>query len=52
MMEFRKMEIDERPEVSEQISLGFTAASLEIMESKLRRGGAEYTILQSTKLTA
>jgi len=52
MMEFRKLEIDERPEVSEEISLGFTAASLEIMESKLRRGGAEYTILQSTKLTA
>ncbi|MCH7604730.1 RNA 2',3'-cyclic phosphodiesterase [Patescibacteria group bacterium] len=52
MMEFRKMEIDERPEVSEDISLSFTATSLEIMESKLRSGGAEYTILQSTKLTA
>lgn len=48
--EFRKFEIDERPEVDENIDLVFTAESIEVMESELKRGGPVYTILESHNL--
>lgn len=35
-----------RPEIEKNIDLRFEAKSLDLMESKLKRGGAEYTILQ------
>ncbi|MDP3882630.1 MAG: RNA 2',3'-cyclic phosphodiesterase [Candidatus Staskawiczbacteria bacterium] len=45
--EFRKFEIDERPEINEDIDILFTVESIEVMESKLKRGGPVYTILES-----
>lgn len=48
--EFRQIEPEERPEVSEEISLVFPVNSIEVMESELKRGGSEYTILESYPL--
>ena len=48
--EFRQIEPEERPEVNEDISLSFDVNSIEVMESQLKRGGAEYTILESCPL--
>lgn len=48
--EFRKIEPEERPEVSEDIDLVFSAESIEVMESELKRGGPKYTILESCEL--
>jgi 2'-5' RNA ligase len=48
--EFRKIEPEERPGVSEEISLSFPVESIEVMESQLKRGGSEYTILESAPL--
>lgn len=48
--EFRQIEPEERPEVNEEINLSFEVNSIEIMESELKRGGAEYTILESIPL--
>lgn len=48
--EFRRIEPEERPEVNEEISLSFEVNSIEIMESELKRGGPEYTILESALL--
>ncbi|MCX6721243.1 MAG: RNA 2',3'-cyclic phosphodiesterase [Candidatus Staskawiczbacteria bacterium] len=45
--EFRKFDLDERPEINEDIDLVFTAESIEVMESELKRGGPQYTILES-----
>jgi len=48
--EFRQIEPEERPIVDENISLSFEVSSIEVMESQLKRGGAEYTILESFEL--
>lgn len=48
--EFRQIEPEERPEVNEEIDLSFEVNSIEIMESRLKRGGPEYTILESCPL--
>lgn len=48
--EFRRIEPEERPEVNEEISLSFEVNSLEVMESQLKRGGPEYTILETVLL--
>jgi 2'-5' RNA ligase len=48
--EFRQIEPEERPEINEDINLSFEVNSIEVMESQLKRGGAEYTILESAKL--
>ncbi|MBZ9572097.1 RNA 2',3'-cyclic phosphodiesterase [Patescibacteria group bacterium] len=48
--EFRKIEPEERPEVDIDLSLSFEVFSIEVMESFLKRGGSEYTILESTQL--
>ncbi|MDP1538718.1 MAG: RNA 2',3'-cyclic phosphodiesterase [bacterium] len=45
--EFRQFEPEERPEVNEEINLNFEVNSIEVMESRLKRGGPEYTILES-----
>lgn len=50
--EFRKIEPEERPEVNEEINLDFEVNSIEAMESELKRGGSEYTILESYPLKA
>jgi 2'-5' RNA ligase len=49
--EFRQIEPEERPIVDEDISLSFEVNSIEVMESQLKRGGAEYTILESCPLS-
>jgi 2'-5' RNA ligase len=49
--EFRQIEPEERPEVNEDISFSFEVNSIEVMESQLKRGGAEYTILESVPLS-
>lgn len=46
-MEFRAFELEERPEINEDIDLFFTVESIEVMESELKRGGPQYTILES-----
>ena len=48
--EFRQIEPDERPQIDEDISFSFEVNSIEVMESELKRGGAEYTVLESAKL--
>jgi len=48
--EFRRIEPEERPEINEELNLSFPVNSIEIMESQLKRGGAEYTILESLEL--
>jgi len=48
--EFKKFDLDERPEINEDIDLMFTAESIEVMESELKRGGPVYTILESHEL--
>lgn len=48
--EFRRIEPEERPEIDEEINLSFEVSSIEIMESRLKRGGAEYTTLESVPL--
>lgn len=46
-MAFNKMEREEIPEINEDINLSFTANSVEIMESELKKGGPSYTVLES-----
>ncbi len=48
--QFRQMEEEERPEINEEIDLSFEVDSIEIMESRLKRGGPEYAILESCPL--
>ena len=36
-----------KPEISEDIDLTFTVETIEVMESELKRGGPQYTILES-----
>ena len=46
--EFRRLE--DRPEIDEPIDLTFEVNSFEIMESFLKRSGAEYEVLESISL--
>jgi 2'-5' RNA ligase len=48
--DWRKIEPEERPNINEEISLNFKVSSVEVMESRLKRGGPEYTILESAEL--
>lgn len=48
--EFKRIEPEERPRINEETNLNFKVRSIEIMESKLKRGGAEYIILESIPL--
>ncbi|KPJ73084.1 hypothetical protein AMJ48_02465 [Parcubacteria bacterium DG_74_1] len=48
--QFRQIEPEERPEINKDIDLTFEVKSIEIMESQLKRGGSEYTILESVQL--
>lgn len=49
--EFRQIEPEERPEVNEEINLSFEVNSIEVMESQLKRTGAEYTVLERALLS-
>jgi len=48
--EWRKIEPEERPELEEKLNLIFEVNSIEVMESRLKRGGPEYTVLESIPL--
>ena len=48
--EWQKIEPEERSEIDEEIGLNFSVDSIELMESVLKRGGPEYTILESYNL--
>ena len=48
--EFRNIEPEERPEVNEEIGLSFEVNAIDVMESQLKRGGPEYSILESCPL--
>jgi 2'-5' RNA ligase len=49
--EFKQIEPEERPEIDEDVNFSFEVKSIEIMESHLKRGGAEYTVLESCPLS-
>jgi len=49
--QFKQINPDERPEINEDINLRFKVESIEIMESRLKRGGPEYTVLESIPLS-
>ena len=42
--------LSEAPKIDKDISLTFPVDSVEIMQSHLSRGGADYTVLESIKL--
>lgn len=48
--QFNKIELEERPDISKDISLSFNVDSIEIMESDLKKGGAQYAVLKSIPL--
>ena len=48
--EWKRIEPEERPQVEEDINFNFEVNSIEVMESELKRGGPEYTILESSPL--
>lgn len=48
---FKKMELEERPHIEEEISLEIPVSSLQIMESKLKQTGPEYSIIEDIPLT-
>lgn len=50
MWEFRRIEPEERPNISQEISLDFEVNSLEVMESQLKKSGPDYTVLESCPL--
>lgn len=52
MWEFRQQDPETRPEVEENINLSFDVSAVEIMESKLKRVGPDYNILQSCAFTS
>lgn len=49
--EFKKMEPEERPEIQKEISFKVPVSSFEIMESKLKKTGTEYSIIESIRLS-
>ncbi len=48
--EWQRIEPEERPEINENISLSFEVNSIDIMESQLKRTGAEYLVLEKVML--
>lgn len=48
--QWRAINPEERPEVNEMIDVSFTVESIEVMESELKRGGPQYTIVDSHQL--
>jgi 2'-5' RNA ligase len=48
--QFNRIELEERPDVFKDIVLSFPVDSIEIMESNMGKGGAQYTVLKSISL--
>jgi len=49
--EFKKIDLEDRPKVEFDLSLSFEVSSIEVMESFLKKGGPEYTVLESCPLS-
>jgi len=47
---WRAIEPEERPEINENIDLIFTVESIDVMESEMKKGGPQYTIIESHQL--
>lgn len=47
---WQRIDPDERENINEDINFNLDVNSIEVMESVLKRGGSEYTILESIKL--
>lgn len=45
--DWQSIDPEDRPSIERDINLSFQADSLELMESKLKRGGPDYIVLQS-----
>jgi len=45
--DWRRIEPEERPEIEEETNLIFDVGSIEVMESRLKKGGPEYIVLES-----
>src|SRR4030042_2889619 len=45
--EWQRIEPEERPEIETELFLTFEVQSIEVMESHLKRGGAEYLVIES-----
>lgn len=48
--QWKQIEPEEMPQIEQEISLPVPVTSIEIMESEAKRGGPQYTILESIKL--
>lgn len=48
--EWQRIDPEERSEVDEEIDLSFSVDSIELMESVLKKGGPEYTVIESAPL--
>jgi len=48
--DWQKIEPEEKPEIAEDFFMDFEVRSIEAMESRLKKSGAEYTTLQSYNL--
>ena len=48
--EWNKINPEEIPELKEEINLSFDVTSIDVMESELKKGGPEYTVLESCQL--
>jgi 2'-5' RNA ligase len=48
--QFNRIEPEEQPDIARDISLSFAVNSIEVMETNLGRGGADYAILKSIPL--
>lgn len=47
---FNQLDTDEQPEINEKINFSIPVESIQIMESELKKGGPQYTILESIDL--
>ena len=48
--QWKEIEPEERPEIEEELNLNFSVGSIEVMESNLKRGGPQYSVLESWPL--
>jgi RNA 2',3'-cyclic 3'-phosphodiesterase len=50
--QLQQMELEELPQIDEEISLSFEVHSIEVMESQLKRAGAQHTGFQPIPLAS
>ena len=49
--QWKQIEPEERPQIESDIDIKFDVNSIEVIESRLKRGGAEYTVLESVQFS-